>query len=256
MKIRVTIWNEYLHEKKEERIAKIYPNGIHGAIAEKLGVFDEFSIKTATLDMPEHGLCDEVLENTDVLIWWGHMAHSKVSDEIAEKVQKRVLDGMGLIVLHSGHLSKPFVRLMGTVCRSKWRENDEKERIWVIEPAHPIAEGLPEYIEIEKEETYGERFEIPTPDELVFISWFSGGEVFRSGCCYKRGLGKIFYFRPGHEEYPTFYRDDITKILKNAINWAKPLNMTRPTLGHFEAIEDVKDKFEGKDDALRRHEVM
>lgn len=256
MKINVTVWNEYIHEKNEERIAKVYPDGIHGAIAKMLGEFDEFSIRTATLDMPEHGLTDEVLENTDVLIWWGHIAHHLVSDEVAVKVQQRVLEGMGLIVLHSGHLSKPFVKLMGTVCRSKWRENDEKERIWVIEPSHPIAEGLSEYIELEQEETYGERFEIPAPDELVFISWFSGGEVFRSGCCYKRGLGKIFYFRPGHEEYPTFYRDDITKILKNAIHWARPLNITKPTLGHYEAIENVNDKFAGMDDSLRKHEYI
>ena len=175
-KINVTIWNEYVHEK-DEKIAKIYPDGIHGAISSMLGRENEFSIKTATLEMPEHGLSDEVLDNTDVLIWWGHMAHNKVSDEVAEKVKQKVLDGMGLIVLHSGHLSKPFVKLMGTCCRSKWRENDEKERIWVIEPGHPIARNLPEYIELEQEETYGERFEIPAPEELVFISWFSGGEV-------------------------------------------------------------------------------
>lgn len=254
--IKVTVWNEFIHEKKQERIAKVYPRGIHGAIASMLGREENFSITTATLDMPEHGLTDEVLNNTDVLIWWGHIGHHLVSDEIAEKVKNRVLDGMGLIVLHSGHLCKPFVKLMGTVCRSKWRENDERERIWVIEPSHPIAEGLPEYIELEQEETYGERFEIPTPDELIFISWFSGGEVFRSGCCYKRGLGKVFYFRPGHEEYPVYYREDITLILKNAVNWAKPGKMTPPSLGHFPAIEQVKDKFEGMDDAMRRHENL
>ncbi len=255
-KIRVTVWNEYIHERKEERIGKVYPNGIHGAIAEMLGREEDFEIKTATLDMEAHGLSDDVLDNTDVLIWWGHMAHGQVSEEIAEKVKKRVLDGMGLIALHSAHLSKPFVKLMGTVCRSKWRENDEKERIWVIEPSHPIAEGLPEYIEIEQEETYGERFEIPAPDELIFISWFSGGEVFRSGCCYKRGLGKVFYFRPGHEEYPVYYREDITKVLVNAVRWARPLNFTRPSLGHYEAIEKVKDKFAGMDDSVRKHENL
>lgn len=235
-KIRLTIWNEFIHEKSGE-IARIYPDGIHGAIAQMLGRYDEFEIRTATLDMPEHGLSQEVLENTDVLIWWGHVNHAGVSDEVTDRVVKRVLDGMGLIVLHSGHLSRPFVKLMGTCCRSKWRENDEKERIWVIEPAHPIAAGLPEYIELEQEETYGERFEVPTPDELIFISWFSGGEVFRSGCCYKRGLGKIFYFRPGHEEYPTFYREDITRILRNAADWAKPSGGPKPTLGHYEALE-------------------
>jgi len=206
--------------------------------------------------MPEHGLTDEVLDNTDVLLWWGHAKHNDVSDEIAEKVKNRVLDGMGFIPLHSAHFSKPFKLLMGTVCRSKWRENDEKERIWVIEPSHPIAANLPEYIELPQEETYGERFEIPTPDELIFISWFSGGEVFRSGCCYKRGLGKIFYFRPGHEEYPTYYRDDISTILKNAVEWAAPVNFTRPTLGFYDAIENVKDKFEGMDESIKKHEYI
>lgn len=254
-KTNITVWNEYIHEK-DGRIQKIYPNGIHGAIAEMLGKYNQYNITTATLEMPQHGLTDEVLNNTDVLIWWGHVAHNKVSDEIAEKVKNRVLEGMGLIVLHSGHLSKPFVKLMGTCCRSKWRENDEKERIWVIEPAHPIARNLPEYIELEQEETYGERFDIPAPDELVFISWFSGGEVFRSGCCYKRGMGKIFYFRPGHEEYPTFYRADITQVLKNAVDWAAPARGPKPTFGHYEALEQVKDKFANASIEERTHQNL
>lgn len=232
-KIRVTVWNEFLHEKKSEAIAKIYPNGIHGAIAEGLKLHEDIEVRTATLDEPEHGLSKEVLDNTDVLIWWGHIAHNMVSEEVAERVKQRVLDGMGFIVLHSGHLAKPFVKLMGTVCRSKWRENDEKERIWVIEPGHPIARNLPEYIELPQEETYGERFEIPNPDQLVFISWFSGGEVFRSGCCFYRGMGKIFYFRPGHEAYPTFYRDDIRQVIYNAVVWAQPSCGPKPTLGKF-----------------------
>ena len=245
--INVTVWNEFLHEKERESVAKIYPDGIHVAIKKMLGRNADLNIRTATLDMDEHGLTDEVLESTDVLIWWSHIANNKVSDEVAEKVRQRVLDGMGFIVLHAGRLSKPFVKLMGTVCRSKWRENDETERIWVIEPSHPIAKGLPEYIEIPQEETYGERFEIPTPDELVFISWFSGGEVFRSGCCYKRGLGKVFYFRPGHEEYPIYWREDITKVLENAVYWAKPNNGPKPTFGRYEAIESIKDKIESLD---------
>ena len=231
-KIRVLVWNENVHENASEVIRKIYPEGIHGAIAEGLRLYDRFEVKTATLDMPERGLDEETLNNTDVLIWWSHICHGKVSDEIAERVRQRVLDGMGFIVLHSSHLCKPFVKLMGTVCRSKWRENDEKERIWVIEPAHPIARNLPEYIELPEEETYGERFEIPTPDELVFISWFAGGEVFRSGCCWKRGLGKIFYFRPGHEAYPTYYRDDIRQVMANAVDWANPSLGPIPTLGN------------------------
>lgn len=255
-KIRVTVWNEFFHERERESIKAVYPNGIHSAIKEKLSAVTDYEIKAVTMDMPEHGLTDEVLDNTDVLIWWGHAKHAEVSDEIALKVKERVLDGMGFIALHSTHASKPFKLLMGTSCRLKWRENDEKERLWVIEPSHPITRDLPEYIEFSEEETYGERFEIPTPDELVFISWFSGGEVFRSGCCYKRGLGKIFYFRPGHEEYPTYYRDDVTKILINAIEWAAPIGITKPTLGHFMPLEEVKDKFDGMDDALRKHEYI
>ena len=213
-------------------------------------------VRTATLDMPDHGLSNEVLNSTDVLIWWGHIAHEKVSDVVAERVKQRVLAGMGLIVLHSGHLSKPFVKLMGTCCRSKWRENDEKERIWIIEPSHPISRNLPEYIDLPQEETYGERFDIPTPDELVFISWFSGGEVFRSGCCYKRGLGKIFYFRPGHEAYPTFYRKDIIQILKNAIEWAKPSNGPTPSFGYFDALENISNKYEDADESVKKHENL
>ena len=219
--IRLTIWSEYRHERHNPAIAKVYPDGMHNALAEGLAPYG-FDIKTATLDEPEHGLTGDVLDNTDVLTWWGHVAHEEVSDAIVDRVQERVLNGMGLIVLHSGHLSKIFRRLMGTGCMLLWREADEKERIWVVDPSHPICEGLPPYLEIPEAEMYGEHFDIPAPDNLVFISWFEGGEVFRSGCCYQRGQGKIFYFRPGHESYPMYYRDDIRKVIANAVNWAKP----------------------------------
>ena len=182
--IRVTVWNEYLHEKLDPAVAAVYPDGIHGCIAgflQKAGM----SVKTATLEMPEHGLTEEVLDSTDVLVWWGHMAHDRVDDSIVSRVYDRVQNGMGLILLHSAHASKIFCRLCGTnTFNLKWRESGDREILWTIEPGHPIAEGLGEHIMLEEEETYGERFEIPRPDELVFISWFSGGEVFRSGCCY------------------------------------------------------------------------
>lgn len=224
MAIKVTVWNEFRHEKQHERIAKVYPKGIHGAIAEGLSKDAEIQVRTATLDEPEHGLTDEVLNNTDVLIWWGHMAHHEVRDDIVQKVYERVLKGMGLIVLHSGHFSKIFTKLMGTSCTLKWREADERERLWVVEPGHPIAQGIGEYIELEAEEMYGERFDIPAPDTLVFLGWFQGGEVFRSGCCYHRGYGKVFYFQPGHESYPIYYNPQIIKVLTNAVKWAKPTN--------------------------------
>jgi len=223
MKIRVTVWNEFRHEKTDDEVKKIYPEGIHVAIKAFLDSTGEFEVKTATLDEPEHGLTDEVLDNTDVLIWWGHIAHREVRDEIVEKIHQRVLKGMGLIVLHSGHHSKIFKKLMGTSCNLKWREADENERLWVVDPNHPIAEGIGEYIELEKDEMYGEFFDIPTPDALVFIGWFKGGEVFRSGCCYNRGYGKVFYFQPGHETYPVYYHKDIQRVVINAVKWANPI---------------------------------
>jgi len=238
---RVTVWNEFRHEQQPDgKPREVYPQGMHVAIADYLRKQPGFDVKVAWLDQPEHGLTEEVLAGTDVLIWWGHMAHGEVQDGIVERVKARVLQGMGLIVLHSGHFSKIFGALMGTTCNLKWREIGEKERLWVIDPAHPIAEGLPEYFEIEHEEMYGERFDIPQPDELVFVSWFAGGEVFRSGCCFHRGRGKIFYFRPGHETYPTYYQEEVLKVIANGCKWACPLETTVPTFGNKQPIEDIK----------------
>lgn len=217
--INVTIWNEYLHELNEPAIAAVYPTGIHGALAEGLSVHNDFNVRTATLEEPSHGLTDEVLESTDVMLWWGHMGHHLVDNKIVEKVQQQVLSGMGLIVLHSGHFSKIFRRLMGTNCSLTWREANEKERLWVLEPAHPIMAGLPPYFELPAEEMYGERFDVPTPDELLLLSWFQGGEVFRSCATWRRGHGKVVYLRPGHEEYPTYRDPNILKIIENACRW-------------------------------------
>jgi len=202
-------------------VQAIYPDGIHRVIADFLSRAG-FDVRTATLDEPEHGLSESALDNADVLTWWGHRAHGDVADEIVARVQERVLRGMGLIVLHSGHFSKIFKRLMGTTCDLKWREVGEKERLWVVNPAHPIVEGLDQYIEIPRAEMYGEHFDIPEPDSLVFISWFEGGEVFRSGCCYHRGMGKIFYLRPGHETYPIYYQQEVQQVIINGIKWAAP----------------------------------
>ena len=177
-------------------------------------------VRTATLDEPEHGLSEAVLETTDVLLWWGHQAHTEVSDHVVARVQQRVLAGMGLIVLHSAHESKIFKSLMGTGCSLKWREVGERERLWCIEPEHPIAAGIGEFIDLPNTEMYGERFDIPAPEEVVFISWFEGGEVFRSGCTFQRGNGKIFYFRPGHETYPIYANPQVQQVIQNAIRWA------------------------------------
>ena len=233
MATKVTVWNEYLHELEMPEVAAIYPTGIHGCIADFLKEAG-MDVKTATLREPEHGLTEEVLNDTDVLIWWGHMAHHEVADEIVERVHKRVQDGMGLIVLHSGHASKIFHKICGTTSLDlKWRENNEMEIMWVVNPTHPIVDGLEEKIIIPHEETYGEHFIIPEPDELVFISWFTGGEVFRSGCCFKRGNGRIFYFKPGHESFPIYHHPDVQKVLINAAKWACPVNRETFRYGHF-----------------------
>jgi trehalose utilization protein len=231
MSIRVTVWNEYRHEKEHEAVRKVYPDGLHAPIVEHLRT-QGMAVRAATLDEPEHGLTEAALAETDVLTWWGHLAHAEVRDEVVSRVQQRVLDGMGLLVLHSGHFSKIFQRLMGSTCNLKWREANELERLWVVEPGHPIAEGLGEYFEIPGEEMYGERFDIPAPDELVLLSWFAGGEVFRSGCCYRRGAGRIFYFRPGHETYPTYHQPEVLRVITNAVRWAAPAYAPAVSFGH------------------------
>jgi trehalose utilization protein len=231
MSIQVTVWNEYRHELSDEDVRAVYPDGIHTAIAAGLQDHAEFVVRTATLDETDHGLPPAVLDATDVLIWWGHKAHPEVADELVDRIQRRVLDGMGLIVLHSGHHSKIFKRLMGTTANLKWREATDKERIWVVQPGHPIVDGIGEYIEIPIEEMYGEFFDIPQPDELVMISWFTGGEVFRSGCCFFRGKGKIFYFRPGHETYPTYFDPKVRKVIANGVHWAAPVDGPIPDFG-------------------------
>lgn len=220
--MKVVVWGENVHEKSVPRVTELYPGGLHEYIAGFLKTEEDFEVSTATLDDPECGLTKEVLDETDVLLWWGHAAHESVPDEVVERIHQRVLDGMGLIVLHSGHHSKIFRKLMGTYCHLKWRDTD-RERIWTIKPNHPIAAGVPETFALEEEEMYGEPFLIPEPQEVVFMGWFKGGEVFRSGCTFVRGNGKIFYLQPGHETHKSFQNEHIQRIIKNAVKWACPV---------------------------------
>lgn len=224
MTIRVLVWNEGVHEATQPDIAAIYPDGIHGAIAAGLAELlgDAVEVRTATLADPEHGLSEDALSVTDVLLWWGHIAHDQVEDEVVARVQRHVLSGMGLLVLHSGHFSKIFTRLLGTTCSLKWRNEGERELVWTVAPTHPIAEGVEHPIVIEHQEMYGELFDIPTPDDLVFISSFTGGEVFRSGVTFTRGHGRIFYFSPGDQEYPVYFHPQIRRVLANGVRWAAP----------------------------------
>jgi trehalose utilization protein len=238
VRVRVTVWNEHRQERDDPRVAAVYPAGIHAAIADGLRVSaDELEVRTATLDEVEHGLSDAVLGTTDVLTWWGHAAHEEVSDEVVERVHARVLDGMGLVVLHSGHFSRIFKRLMGTSCDLKWREDGRRERLWVVDPSHPIAAGLGETFVIPEEEMYGEHFDIPAPEELVLVSWFEGGEVFRSGCTWRRGRGRVVYLRPGHETHPTYFDANVRRLIANAVHWAAMPAGHSPTYGNAQPVE-------------------
>lgn len=220
--IKVTVWNEYVHEREYEGIAKVYPKGIHGCIADFLGAEEDIEVKCVTLDMEAQGLGEELLRDTDVLIWWSHARQDDITDENVRLIRDSVLSGMGFIGLHSAHFSKPMKALLGTSMTLKWR-NDDSEKLWCTAPYHPIAKDVPSCIDIPSEEMYGEFFDIPKPDDVVFTGWFRGGEVFRSGCTFTRGMGKIFYFQPGHEEYPIYHMPEIQKIIKNAVRWAAPI---------------------------------
>ncbi|GGD26729.1 trehalose utilization protein ThuA [Microbacterium faecale] len=233
----VIVWVEGRHEQTDAIVQQLYPDGMAAAIAEGLeNHFDgPISIRTASIDEPEHGLSESALANADVVLWWGHKAHHEVSDEVVARVKRHVLGGMGLIVLHSGHWSKIFMSLMGTTCTLKWRNEADRELVWTVDPSHPITQGVPSPIVLPEQEMYGEFFDIPTPDELVFISSFSGGEVFRSGCTFRRGKGRIFFFSPGDQAYPVYFHSNVRQVLANAVRWARPDSRERdvPTLARF-----------------------
>ncbi len=252
--IKALVWGENVHEQTNKVVAENYPDGMHERIAQALREDSAIDATTATLQQPEHGLTKDRLAETDVLLWWGHAAHKDVADEVAERVVERVWQGMGLIVLHSGHFSKVFKRLMGTSCALSWREAGERERLWVTNPGHPIAEGLPAHFELENEEMYGEPFGIPEPLETVFLSWFQGGEVFRSGVTYRRGRGNIFYFRPGHETYPTYHQPIIGKVLRNAVKWAHTPSKLEgdPTAAPNVPVDKALEKIEERGPKLHK----
>jgi trehalose utilization protein len=236
--LRVTVWGENRHEQHQPHVAGIYPDGMHNTIREGIeeNLGPRAEVATVTLDDPEHGLTEERLRDTDVLVWWGHAAHGEVADEVVDRVHRHVLAGMGLVVLHSGHWSKIFGKLMGTTCTLRWRSERDREIVWTVDPTHPIAQGVPHPFIIPEQEMYGEHFDIPAPDELIFLSTFSGGEVFRSGCTFKRGYGKIFFFSPGDQDYPVYHHKDVRRVIANGVEWARTLRPERtdPVLLRYE----------------------
>ena len=239
--IRVTIWNEFRHEKINPVVRDIYPEGIHEAIRGAFPDDGKYSIRIATLDEPGCGLSEEILEDTEVLIWWGHKAHKEVPDEVADMVVRYVQAGMGFVALHSTHESKPFMRLMGTTCSLKWRKSGVKERLWNICPNHPVMRGIGEYFELEHVEMYSERFDIPKPDDVLMISWYPSGEVFRSVCTWTRGYGKIVHIKPGHETFPIYYDENVRKLIRNAVDWCAPAIRSFPKSINVKPIEPVEE---------------
>jgi len=252
MPIRTLVWGENVHERTNAEVARLYPEGMHATIAAALNADPGIAAGTATLQDPEHGLTEARLAETDVLVWWGHAAHGEVADAAVERVVRAVWSGMGLIALHSAHFSKVFMRLMGTPCNLTWREAGERERLWLTAPNHPIAAGVPAFFELEHEEMYGEPFGVPEPLETVFVSWFQGGEVFRSGLTYRRGAGNIFYFRPGHETYPTYHDATVQQVLRNAVRWAaNPLpRIADPKAAPNVPVEAAPERIEARGPSL------
>lgn len=236
--LRVLVWNENIHETRgDEKALANYPDGIHTAIADGLRrhLGADAEVGTATLQEDEHGLPQNVVDRTDVLLWWGHAGHDLVDDAVVDRVHRAVLEGMGILVLHSGHYSKIFTRLMGTTCALKWRNDGERELVWTVAPRHPIAAGVPHPINIPEQEMYGEFFDIPAPEETVFLSTFEGGEVFRSGVTYTRGNGRVFYFSPGDQEFPVYHHVDVQRVLANGVRWAAPVGERRAFTADYHA---------------------
>lgn len=240
--VRVLVWDENPpHAPKE-----IYPNSINGAVAEGLNKLGNGGIvaKTANLDDPEQGVTDAALAETDVLVWWGHMHHGKVTDETAARVVERVHHhGLGFVALHSAHYSKTFKGILNCTGHLKggWRENDppEAEEITVCAPRHPIAKGIEDFT-LEHEEMYGAPFDVPPALEVIFQSHFPlDGKTFPSGLVWTVGDGKdvnftsgpgkgvgegfgaarVFYFRPGHETIPTYFHPVVRQVIYNGVLW-------------------------------------
>jgi trehalose utilization protein len=243
MALTVTIFNEYVTQKEQPDAMEVYPDGIHPVlvdVVERAG----HDTRVALFSDSEHGLTKDVVAETDVLVYWSHARNEEFEDRVVDRVQDAVLDGMGLVMLHSARRSKLFMRLMGTDCNVRgYRDADETERVWVVDPAHPVVDGLEsEFIELPESQLVAEPFEIPTPIETPLISWIEGGEVFRSGCTFKRGRGKVFFFGPGHETQPVYHMNEVQTVLQNAVEWAKPIDgPTGPQLGPTESLPPQED---------------
>lgn len=240
--MRVVVWSEgevHGHE------ATGYPEGMPAAIADAVRGIPEAQVEIASIDDADQGVPDERLRQADVLLWWSHMRHEDLLSATVDRVVSAVEHGLGLVALHSAISSPVFRRLVGTTGGfGGWRHGD-REVLWTVDPSHPICRGVEFPVVMPQQEMYSEPANLPTPDELVFISSFSGGEVFRSGITYRRGVGRIFYFSPGHEEYPVFLHPGVRGILANATSWAARDRVAGPDARHLQTRELSPGWFEG-----------
>ncbi len=238
--IQVLVWDENPSHAPRD----IYPRSIRGAVADGLCEFgrDEVVVRTAHQDEPEQGLSAAALAQTDVLVWWGHMRHSELNDAVIGRVAERVLHrGMGFVALHSAHYSKPFRTILDCTGHLKggWSEADQPEEVRVCAPQHPIAHGVHDFT-LASEEMYGGPFDVPPPAVVVLQSYFPAtNRFFPSGIAWSvgagidpnfesgpgrgigqgEGVGRVFYFRPGHESVPTYFHTDVRRVLLNAVRW-------------------------------------
>ncbi len=218
---RVVVWSEGTAPKR------VYPNDIRGAVAEGLKPLQGWEIVTATITDPEQGVSAESLKKTDVLIWWGHARHNEVTDENVARIVSRVKDnGMGFIALHSSHFAKALKKLLGTRCAWKdYVEDGSSVRMIVKDKQHPIVQGISDFT-LPQTERYTKPFEVPPPESLVLDGIYTlpngATEQSRQALVWTIGKGKVLYFQPGHETYPTFFDETVRKILRNAVEWMAP----------------------------------
>lgn len=273
--IRVLVWDEQQPAQKQA-----YANFLGNAIAAHLEKQPGLRVISANLQQPEQGLPRDLLDNTDVLIWWGHVRHQEIPLEKAQAIVERIEAGqLSLVALHSAHWARPFVEAMNARTRADarrrfpdppngppvkfeyipyaggfvptreslltpayyamrsfngqltvrvdlpncvfpaYRGDGQPSQTRVLLPEHPLAKNIPREFTIPQTEMYDEPFHVPEPDEVVFEETWKAGERFRSGCVWKLGAGRVFYYRPGHETYPVYRQEIPLQILTNAVNW-------------------------------------
>ncbi|MEZ5042821.1 MAG: alpha/beta hydrolase fold domain-containing protein [Saprospiraceae bacterium] len=157
-KIKVVVWDE--RQKKQQ---KAYPDFMGNHIADYLKKNDLLRVYSVGLDDPEQGLSDEVLENCEVMIWWGHVRHPEISVATSKKLIERVKAGtLEMIFLHSAHWANPFVEAMNEVTRqrveAKYATLEAQVTIEFVTPPDSLRFRVPKLGEMVKPAIYERKF--------------------------------------------------------------------------------------------------